>query len=318
MLRLALILLMASSVARAGDLPLKQAADVHLPGHPSRLDYASLDPETRLLFIAHLGDDEVIAYDVEKKKVAGVIHGIGRVHGVLALPEFGKVYASATATNEIVAIDEKTMRVVARMPGGIYPDGMAYVPEEGKLYVSDEHGRTETVIDARTDRRIATIRLKSEAGNSQYDPLSAHVFVSAQSLGQLIESDPKTDRIVGRHGLPCCEGPHGLLIAANRAYVACQDNDRLIVLDMKTMQVDSSFAVGGEPDVLAFDRALGRLYVAGEKGIVSVFDLSGKTKKTGEGYVAENAHVVAVDPASHLVYFPLKDVGGFPVLRIMK
>jgi hypothetical protein len=30
-----------------------------------------------------------------------------------------------------------------------------------------------------------------------------------------------------------------------------------------------------------------------------------------------HAHSVAVDPATHLVYFPLENVGGQPVLRIM-
>jgi hypothetical protein len=31
-----------------------------------------------------------------------------------------------------------------------------------------------------------------------------------------------------------------------------------------------------------------------------------------------NAHVVAIDPTSHLAYFPLKDVHGATVLRIMR
>jgi hypothetical protein len=31
-----------------------------------------------------------------------------------------------------------------------------------------------------------------------------------------------------------------------------------------------------------------------------------------------HAHTVAVDPKSHLVYFPLEDVGSHPLLRIMR
>jgi hypothetical protein len=33
--------------------------------------------------------------------------------------------------------------------------------------------------------------------------------------------------------------------------------------------------------------------------------------------VGPNAHTVAVDPVSHRVYFPLANVGGHPVLRVM-
>jgi hypothetical protein len=31
-----------------------------------------------------------------------------------------------------------------------------------------------------------------------------------------------------------------------------------------------------------------------------------------------HAHSVAVDPRTHLLYFPLQDIGGRPVLRIME
>ena len=78
---------------------------------------------------------------------------VSHVHGVLAIPELGRVYASATGTDEVVAIDDGTLEITARVPAGHYPDGMAYAPEVHKLYVSDEHGNTETVIDVETQQR---------------------------------------------------------------------------------------------------------------------------------------------------------------------
>jgi len=68
--------------------------------------------------------------------------------------------------------------------------------------------------------------------------------------------------------------------------------------------------------VLAFDPSLGRLYVSAESGDVAVFEEQGrKLVKLGQGFLAENAHVVAIDPRTHLVYFPLE---SGPVLRITK
>ena len=102
------------------------------------------------------------------------------------------------------------------------------------------------------------------------------------------------------------------------AFIACEDDDKLLVFDLQAKRVVSSFDVGGDPDVLAHDPGLHRLYVAGEKGVVSVFEVErGAVGKLGEGYVGGNAHVVAVDPRDHRVYFPLKDVDGAPILRIM-
>jgi YVTN family beta-propeller protein len=104
-----------------------------------------------------------VVVNIELEKIVAEIPKISQVHGVLVVPELGRVYASATGTNEIVAIDEQSLKEIARMPGGVYPDGLAYAPEERKLYVSDESGRTETVIDTRTNKRLATIPLDGEA-----------------------------------------------------------------------------------------------------------------------------------------------------------
>ncbi|WP_137910005.1 MULTISPECIES: YncE family protein [unclassified Burkholderia] len=303
------------------SLPLKHVADIPLPGRPTRFDYANLDTKRNLLYIAHLGDGEVVVFDTQALRVIARIGDVSSAHGVLAIPELSRVYASATGTNEIVAIDATTLKIVARMPGGRYPDGMAYAPDVSKLYVSDEYGETETVIDVRTNRRVATIPLDGEAGNTQYDPISHHVFVNVQTRRQLVEIDPTTDRIVGRFDLPGAKGNHGLLIDPRErlAFIACEGNDKLIIFNMRSKQVTQAFAVGGDPDVLAFDPTLSTLYVAGEDGVVSLFRFkAGVGDKIGEGRLGPNAHVVAIDSATHRSYFPLKGVGGRPMLRVME
>jgi DNA-binding beta-propeller fold protein YncE len=71
--------------------------------------------------------------------------------------------------------------------------------------------------------------------------------------------------------------------------------------------------------VLAVDPGLGRLYVASESGVVSVFNVSGRRfEELSQSEIAPNAHVVAVDPKTHLVYLPLQSIGGRPTLRIME
>jgi YVTN family beta-propeller protein len=304
---------------RSSEL-LQHIADVPLGGNTRRLDYESIDPERHLLFIAHLGDSAVIVFDTQEQRVIGRILGIASVHGVLALPELGRVYASATGTNEVVAIDEKTLQVTARVAGGVYPDGIAYAPESHKVYVSDERGDTDTVIDARTNARVATIQLGGEVGNTQYDPVSKHIFVNVQTRAQLVEIDPATDQVVSRIDLPGAAGNHGLLIEPrpHRAFIACEDNHKLLVLDLESRKVSRSFDVGDDPDVLGYDSELGLLYVAAESGIVSIFAVQGEVQKLADVKLGPNAHVVAADPSTHRSYYPLKNVDGRTVLRIME
>jgi DNA-binding beta-propeller fold protein YncE len=197
---------------------------------------------------------------------------------------------------------------------------MAYAPEAHKLYVSDEHGGTETVVDVRTHTRVATIPLGDDVGNSQYDPGSKHIFVNVQTRQQLIEIDPTSDKVVRRTDLPGAEGNHGLLIEPQqrKAFIACEDNHKLLVLDLDKHNVTASFDVGEDPDVLAYDPGLHYVYVAAESGSVSVFKTETRqVSKVGEVPIGPNAHVVAVDPGTHMSYFPLKNVDGRTALRIM-
>lgn len=317
----ALINVGLAAPAAAPSVPLVRMADVPLGGNTTRLDYGSLDPGRRLLFIAHLGDSAVIVFDTQAARVISRIPGISKVHGVLAIPELGEVYASATGTNEVVAIDENSLKITARIAGGVYPDGMAYAPPVHKLYVSDEHGGTDTVIDVKTNTRVATIALGGEVGNTQYDPVSRHIFSNVQTRNQLLEIDPTADQVIERIDLPGAQGNHGLLIEPrqHRAFIACEGNDKLLVLDLQTKKVTASFGVGADPDVLAFDPGLQHLYLAGEAGIVSIFKAeSGSVSKIGETFVGPNAHVVAVDPGTHQAYFPLMNLHGRTVLRIMR
>jgi len=79
------------------------------------------------------------------------------------------------------------------------------------------------------------------------------------------------------------------------------------------------FDVGEGPDVLSYDKEKKVFYVASEKGKVSVFSVKDrKVEKMGEVEVGNNSHTVQVDPQTHLVYFPLLQVGKNPVLRIMR
>ena len=103
------------------------------------------------------------------------------------------------------------------------------------------------------------------------------------------------------------------------AFIACEGNDLRIVLDLRTTKVLTQFHVGKGPDVLGYDAPQHRLYVASESGVVSVFNVSAAgVTLAGEGFVGANAHTLAVDLSAHEVYFPLRERGQPPILRIMQ
>jgi YVTN family beta-propeller protein len=307
--------------AKSRALPLRHVVDIPVDKATRRFDYASVDARRAFLFVADLAGGRVLVFDVRADRLVKAIDQVQGVHGVLAVPDLGRVYASATGVDEVVAIDEATLKIAARTAGGHYPDGIAWDPRERKIYVSDEHGATVAVIDAATSKLVRKIPVGGEVGNTQYDAASGLIYTNVQTKDDLVGIDPKTDAIVSHTALPGCQGNHGLLIdpKGRLAYVACEDNAKLVTYSLATKRVVAVQSIGPDPDVLALDPGLRRLYVAGEAGVVSAFDVSAdRPAKIGEERVADNAHIVAVDPQTHRVFFPLRNVGGKPLLRVME
>jgi YVTN family beta-propeller protein len=318
---LGLSLLAAGMVTSLGQqLPADfyTVRDVPLPGDTSRFDYESLDSGTHRLYIAHLGAGTVPVYDIPSGTVVGEVQDVPGVHGVLAVPELGRVYATATGANQVAVIDPQSLSVIATIPGGVYPDGLAYDPELGKLYISDESGGTDTVIDTASNQVVATIPLGGEVGNTQFDAGSHQIVAAVQTRNQVVTIDPQSDQVSGRYDTPGCDHPHGVQISPDRrlAFIACESNAKLVVMDLQTMALTQSFDVGSVPDVLAFDGPRRVLYVAPESGAVTAFsETDTGLKLLAQNDVGPNAHVVAVDPDTGHAYFPIANLGGTPVLR---
>ena len=321
-LRRALAALLVLSTAKAVNAQnfLKTVADIPLPGGTTRFDYQSLDPSAGRLYLSHMGDGTVVVFDTKTDKVLANVPGFPVVTGVLVVPALKSVYASVTRNHEIGVLDTEKLVISKRIKDGKFPDGLAYSPETHKLFVSDEAGGVETVIDTQRNERVNTIQMGGEVGNTQYDPASHLIYACLQTRNELVEINPETDKIQARYALPGGEHPHGFYIddQYGKAYIACQGDNKLLVFDMKNHSVDKVLPVADGPDVLAFDHGLQLLYVACESGSVSLFRCSnGQLKKLGDADVGANSHSVSVNSETHRAYFPLKNVNGSPVLRIM-
>ena len=306
-----------------GAFLLKTVAEIPVPGPAVRFDYQSLDTTTDRLYVAHMDAGTLLVVDVKNQRVVADLTGFSEVHGVWAVPELGRVYASVTAHHQVAVVDMRDLSVLARVNGIDYPDGIAYAPNVRRIFVSDEHGGEDAVIDVFADTLVTHIPLGGQAGNTVYDPVTACILVAVHEKNEIAVIDPETNHIVERIAVPGVQSPHGIALDAGRriAFVAGESNARLGILDLTTERIVATYAVGADPDVLALDPAWGRLYVGTESGTVSAFtevEARGSIRLLHDGdFELPHAHTVAVDPRTHLIYFPLQDVDGAPVLRVM-
>jgi DNA-binding beta-propeller fold protein YncE len=290
-------------------LPLRAVGEITLPEDNSRFDYASLDAQRGLLFIAHLGAGVVVEVDVRADRVVRTIPNLPQVHGVLVVASLNWVYAT-TPSNQVVALDEKTGAVFGQAPTGQYPDGLAYDSRRNAIWTTNKTAGTETVVDATTLQPRGTVELGGQVGNVGYDPGSDRMLVAVQGANDLAVIDPAALTIARRVVLPGCEHPHGLAVdAADRlVFVACSHNATLVTVDQRTWGVIGINPVGEHPDVLAYDSGAHRLYVAAESGTLTMLDLlhGHVLVVAGSGHLADDAHVVAVDPNTHRSYYPVQ------------
>jgi DNA-binding beta-propeller fold protein YncE len=299
---------------------LEKVADVPMPGPAVRFDYQSFDPSSGRLYIAHMNADQLIVFDTAKRRMIANLDGFPRVHGVVVAAGIHRVYASVTGTHQVAAVDTDTLKIVGKAGPIVYPDGLAYAPKQNKVFVSDEHGGVDAVIDAASNRLVASIPLGGGAGNTVYDSVSGYILVAVHGANVLAIIDPETNRILRRVPLAGIENPHGIALdAPNRlAFVAGEENHTLAMVDLNGMKVLSTQQTGDDPDVLAYDPGLRRLYVSAESGQVTVFERNGSTLALLGSFEMPHAHTISVDPKTHLVYLPLENVDGHPLLRILR
>ena len=297
---------------------LKLVREIPLPGPANRFDYQSVDPATGRIYMNHMNAGRTIVFDADGGKVITEIMDLPRATGVWAVPSHHQVYVSAAGAHEVAIIDDRTLKVTSRVGGIRFPDGIAYAPEADKVFVSDESGGTDVVIDPKTRRSARRSIWAARRGTPTTTRYRTAFSSPCRRKTSWSRSIPVSERIVQRYDLPGSDHPHGFTLDEDGrlAFITCEGNAALLVVDLRTMKVLQTLKVPDGPDVLAWDAAWRRLYVASESGALSAFWLDGNTLRPIGEVRAPHAHTVSVDPRTHLVYLPLENVNGRPVLRI--
>ena len=312
------------AVARRGpSLPLTLVADVDLPGKAVRFDYQDLDAAKQHLVIAHMNDASVVVVNLDGS-VVKVMAGIPTARGIVVADEVGRIFVTSSP-DQLVIIDNDTLAEVARVHTGKSPDGVGWDPAHRVVGVSDQGDGAISLIAESGSGARTQVPLGAETGNVVFDPRRASFWITVvmdAPPDQLVAVDPTAGRVKERIPLPGCQGAHGLRIHPDgkSAFIACEDNDQLLRVELEGQQGVTLAPTGGGPDVMSIDAELGWLYVAAESGDLTVFDLARPgVQLLGRDHPGNAAHSVAVDPATHRTFFPLvQGPKGSPVLRIME
>ncbi len=136
-----------------------------------------------------------------------------------------------------------------------------------------------------------------------FDEETQSVYVNIADPAQIAVIDTTTLTLGAHIDVPAA-GPHGLaIVQRRRASLWCAaDAGALVIIDRDAHEILATLPLPGTPDVIMYDRDLGRLYVAvGTPGTVTAFDIDRRaeleTISTEEG-----AHTIGWDPATRRLF----------------
>ena len=290
-------------------MPLQHLGFVDLPAHgkDGGFDHAAVHEPTGRIYVAHTANDAVDVIDIETQKFVGSIPGLTAVAGAL-VAEPDLVFTSNRGENTVGIFRAEEAPHVDKIAVGMRPNALAYDPRRTRLLVAHvgdpaiPGSYTVSVVDVHARQRIADIAVAGRTRWTVYDPVADGFHVNIADPPQIVvvgSGDPVGIRRVV--AIPHA-GPHGLDIDVGRRRLFCAcDAGVLLEVQADSGEVLATEAIAGVPDVVFFNAALRRLYVAiGNPGVIEVFDTA--PLRRHETVATEvGAHTLSFDAIRNIV-----------------
>ena len=291
-------------------MPLTRLGFVDLPPHAGTggFDHADVHEASGRVYVAHTANDAIDVIDIAAQKYVGSIPGLTAVAGAFVAESPDFVFTSNRGANTVSIFAPTDAPTVDQLGVGLRPNGLAYDPGRGRLlsaHVGDPAipgSTTVSIVDARARKRVADHPVAGRTRWTVYDAAADVFHVNIMDPPQIVVVGAGDPTGVRRIVTIPHAGPHGLDIDVERRRLFCAcDAGILVEVDADTGSILESHPIGGVPDVVFFNPALHRLYVAiGDPGIIEVFDTTPlqrhETVTTEAG-----AHTLSFDATRNIV-----------------
>ncbi|HSC28779.1 MAG TPA: YncE family protein [Vicinamibacterales bacterium] len=292
-------------------MALRHLGFIDLPAHvkDGGFDHAAVHEPTGRIYVAHTANDAIDVIDVEAGKYIGSIPGLPAVAGALVSASWDFVFTSNRGEDTVGIFRPDDIRSIEKIGVGVRPNGLGYDAERGQLLVAhvgdpaQPGSCTVSIVDVRTRKRTADIAVAGRTRWAVHDPVAEAFHVNIADPPQIVVVGVAGHSAGIRRVVPVPHaGPHGLDVdvARRRLFCAC---DARVLLEVHADRGDvlAAEAIAGVPDVVFYNAALGRVYVAiGDPGVIEVFDTLAlrrhQTITTEAG-----AHTLSFDAARNIV-----------------
>lgn len=306
----ALSLSLPSPVRAALDVqkPEVHAVPVPMPGGGAGIGFDDLGfaPGLKKVLVPGGRTGKLFLVDPKTKKISSVggfseskDYQGGHGEGVTTADEGrGLLFGADRGAVAVVAVDPKSKRTLARAKLGGAPDYVRYVAATGEVWVSEPDSERIEIFSADGLKHLGSIAVAGGPESLVIDDARRRAYTHTwKDESVSIDLDKRSIAARWRNG---CAGSRGIALDEKRGFlfVGC-DEGKAVVLDAaRGGKVLSTLSAGDGVDVIAYDPALGHLYLPGSKSatlaVLRVAD-GGALTLLSTLPTAKGAHCAAAD-----------------------
>jgi YVTN family beta-propeller protein len=186
------------------------------------------------------GSKKIAHYDPATNRVDWVLEiGLNRTHMLVISKRTHTIYTANVNSDSVTAVEPNrdgglwTKTVIAVGKG---PEGIDVSPDGKEVWAANSGDGTVSIIDTQTKKVADTLRLGLQHSNRvKFTPDGKLVLISDIGNGNLLVIDAGTRQLVKK--LPLGKTAEGILMQPDgaRAFVAASGDNKIIVLDLKTL-----------------------------------------------------------------------------------
>jgi YVTN family beta-propeller protein len=194
------------------------------------------------------------------------------------------------------------------------PDSICYEPKTKRIFTFNGRSNDSTAIDAKTNEIVKTFPVGQKPEFCVVDG-SGKMYLNLEDTSEIVEIDAAKPEVTRHASLAPCEEPSGLAIdVKNKKLFSVCSNKMMAVVDIPTLKVVATPAIGPGPDAAAFDPGTGLAFSSnGVDGTLSIVkEVSGKYQTVDTVQTERGARTMTLDPKTHKVYLLAAEFGQAP------
>jgi YVTN family beta-propeller protein len=203
------------------------------------------------------GDKSVGVFDFVANNIdLHLVLGQKKPH-MLALTKDGRTMCVTNIESNTVSVEEMKKKITewtgTNVKVGKGPEGIDISPDGKEAWAANSGDGTVSIIDLASKKVTQTVDVKTKHSNRlKFTPDGKLVLISDLGNGDLVIVEAASRKEVKRLNLG--KSAEGILVQPDgaRAFVAVSGDDKVAVLDLKTLEVTTTFAIGKDPDGMAW------------------------------------------------------------------